>query len=64
MGGAKIISELINARLIDDFRITIQPILLGSGISLFCDITGESYLKLLDVNKYDSGITELRYLLE
>lgn len=34
-GGANIVNQLVKADFIDEYHLTIMPILLGSGISLF-----------------------------
>ena len=35
IGGARVIRALVEADLIDEYQITIAPILLGDGIRLF-----------------------------
>jgi dihydrofolate reductase len=61
MGGAKVISELINNKLIDEIRVAIQPIVLGKGIPLFKNMPGEVRLDLKKTDYYDYGIVEFKY---
>ena len=48
-GGADIVSQLLKEDLIDEFYITVIPVILGKGISLFNKIKKE--LKLLTCRK-------------
>ena len=48
-GGADIVSQLLKEDLIDEFYITVIPVILGRGISLFNKIKKE--LKLLTCRK-------------
>ncbi|WP_340818151.1 dihydrofolate reductase family protein [Methanolobus sp. WCC4] len=61
VGGPSIISPLLNKNLINEFRITIQPVILGKGIPLFKDIKKSIRLKLKSTQRYDSGIVDLVY---
>lgn len=60
-GGGSIIQQLVQEGLIDEYRISIIPTILGSGIRLFGETPGELQLKLIHVETGD-GITELRYI--
>lgn len=60
-GGATMISELINLGLVDELRITLTPIVLGDGLSLFKDIKGRNKLKFISARPFDSGVVLLRY---
>ena len=61
LGGASIFNEFLKHDLIDEFIITVMPVILGEGISLFDKKNFEKSLKLLDVKKYDLGVVQLRY---
>ena len=61
VGGASIIDEFLKLDLIDEFIISIIPILLGEGIPLFKGDNVESQLKLLNVKSYDSGLVQVHY---
>lgn len=60
-GGADIVGQLIKANLIDEYRISIIPAILGGGIRLFGTANYEIKLKLADVHSCN-GITELTYM--
>ena len=61
VGGASIVDEFLKSDLIDEFIITIIPILLGDGIPLFKGRSNEKKLKLIDAKTFDSGLVQLRY---
>ncbi len=60
-GGAEIVHELLKENLIDEFYISIVPILLGEGISLFKQHRPELNLKLSEVKSFDKGLVQLHY---
>ena len=60
-GGAEIVKLLMEDNLIDEFRISVIPIMLGSGKRLFKGGTPMMDLKALPVVEYDSGLIQLRY---
>lgn len=60
VGGGKVVSAFIQARLIDEFIITVMPVLLGSGISLYQSVP-ELTLDLVSTKSYDIGAVELYY---
>lgn len=59
-GGASIIQPLIKENLIDEYRISVIPAILGSGIRLFGEFSRETLLKL-ERTESDNGIVELIY---
>ncbi len=46
VGGAMLVSSMINAGLIDEIRLMIRPVLLGGGKALFKGVTERHFLKL------------------
>lgn len=60
-GGSEIINELMKHDLIDEFTISIVPVLLGNGIRLFKDSRPEQTLELLKVKTFETGLTQLHY---
>ncbi len=60
-GGAEIINELLRNDLIDEFTISVIPILLGEGIRLFKDGRPEQQLELLNTKSFETGLTQLLY---
>jgi dihydrofolate reductase len=61
-GGAEIAHELMKFGLIDEFVISIVPVLLGDGIKLFSETRPEHPLHLISVNTYESGLVQLHYV--
>jgi dihydrofolate reductase len=47
--------------LIDEYRININPTVLGQGKPLFAGVTREIPLKLLESRTFKSGVVALRY---
>jgi dihydrofolate reductase len=62
VGGASIIDEFLRSDLIDEFIITIIPVLLGDGIPLFKGRSNEKILKLIDEKTFDQGLVQLHYI--
>jgi dihydrofolate reductase len=62
-GGAEIVNELLKENLIDEFIISVIPILVGNGTKLFKDGRPEQKLELLSTKKFDKGLTQLHYKL-
>lgn len=62
-GGASLITTFMNLGLIDEYRLSVHPIILGSGKYLFADINKRQELKLADIRKFSSGVVQLCYHL-
>ena len=60
-GGANIIHQLLNNRLIDEMIVSIIPISLGSGIRLFSGGTPELHLELVSTKNFGSGLVQIHY---
>jgi dihydrofolate reductase len=60
-GGAEIINELLENDLIDEFIISVVPVLVGNGTRLFKDGRPEQQLELLATKTFDTGLTQLHY---
>ena len=60
-GGAEIINELLKNDLIDEFVISVVPVLVGNGTRLFNDSRPEQLLELKSVKTFDTGLTQLHY---
>jgi dihydrofolate reductase len=52
---------LMQHDLVDEFRISICPIVLGGGIPLFHHIRERMKLELLDSRTFQSGVVVLHY---
>ncbi len=61
LGGAGIATTLIQLGLIDEYRINLNPVILGRGKPLFKDIKYRRDLKLLNSKAYPSGVVGLHY---
>lgn len=60
-GGAEVVHAMLARHLIEECVISIIPIILGGGISLFRDGCPETKLKLLSSEAFSSGLVQLRY---
>ncbi|WP_271397059.1 dihydrofolate reductase family protein [Salinicoccus roseus] len=60
-GGAELITECVNLGLVDEYRLSVHPLVLGRGKPLFKNIEGRLDLELQKVNRYDSGVVQLIY---
>ena len=60
-GGAEVINELLKHGLIDEFIISVIPILLGNGIRLFKDERPEQALEFIAVKTFEKGLAQLHY---
>jgi len=60
-GGAEIVNELLKDNLIDEFIISVIPILVGNGTKLFKDNRPEQKLELVSVKSFDKGLTQLHF---
>ena len=53
--------SLINAGLIDELRIVVQPIVLSGGMSLFKDVQQRHALTFVNAAPRSSGLVRLTY---
>jgi dihydrofolate reductase len=60
-GGAEIVNELLKSDLIDEFIISVIPVLLGNGTRLFKDNRPEQVLELISSKSFETGLTQLHY---
>ena len=61
VGSPSLIVALTKLRLIDEYQLSVQPIVIGSGLTLFKDITDRVDLKLLKTKAFDCGVVTLYY---
>jgi dihydrofolate reductase len=61
IGGAALVSSLMNEGLIDEVRLIVHPIILGSGKGLFAGVRNEHMLKLVQSRTDRSGRVVLTY---
>src|SRR6266566_6635618 len=58
-GSGRLVSQLAQAGLIDEYQLRVNPVVLGSGKRLFPDLTERVKLKLLDSRTSPSGVVVL-----
>jgi dihydrofolate reductase len=61
VGGATLVSSLMNQGLIDELRLVVDPIVLGAGKALFKDVTERHALKFLGAKPLESDAVCLTY---
>jgi dihydrofolate reductase len=61
VGGATFFCALLNQGLIDELRLSVQPIVLGSGTALFKDVNQRHPLRVLAATKVEPGMVSLTY---
>ena len=62
-GGSSIITTFINLGLVDEFRLSVHPVILGEGKLLFTDIKQRLNLNMVDTKTFSSGVVQLIYQL-
>lgn len=60
-GGAEVVFELMKRDLIDQYIVSIIPMMLGKGVSLFKPGRAQMNLSLVDCKSYPSGLVQLWY---
>lgn len=60
-GSADLVNSLIGHDLIDEYRIMIFPVVLGSGKHLFRDGRDTTHLRLVDTRTFGSGVVVHTY---
>ena len=61
VGGATLVSSLMNLGLIDELQLRVNPIILGGGKALFKDLKQRRSLKLVAAKSLRSGMVNLIY---
>lgn len=56
--------SLMQLHLIDEFRLFVNPVVLGEGIPLFSEIPEKVKLKLLTSKVFSSGVVGLHYSVD
>ena len=60
-GGAMVVKMLMDENLIDEYRISIIPIILGDGKRLFRGETPRIDLETISSKQYESGLIQVHY---
>ena len=61
IGSKTLVSSIIQARLADEYRLWIHPVILGNGNPLFRNLKTKLNLKLSGSRLFDSGVLLLSY---
>jgi dihydrofolate reductase len=61
-GGASLLSSFLNEGLIDEYWLSVHPVILGGGKPLFTDVKAKINLKLAESKTYSSGLVSLKYV--
>jgi dihydrofolate reductase len=64
VGGAKLVSSLMNQGLVDELRLLVNPLILGGGKALLKDVKGRHTLKLAGAKPLKSGKVALTYSIQ
>jgi dihydrofolate reductase len=60
-GGGQLVRAFLDAELIDDFIVSIHPVLLGDGIPLVARGAAKVPLALVSERRFPSGLMQLTY---
>jgi dihydrofolate reductase len=61
VGGGDVVQQFVAHNLIDEYRLFIHPIILGSGLPLFLPQKNMTKLSFVASTTFPSGLIELRY---
>ena len=60
-GSGDLVNTLMRHDLIDEYRLMVFPVVVGSGKRLFRDGIDQTALKLVDAKKFGSGVVVLAH---
>ncbi|WP_233880018.1 dihydrofolate reductase family protein [Virgibacillus halodenitrificans] len=60
-GGTSLITTFIDLGLVDEYRLSVHPVVLGEGRPLFIDIKQRMNLNLVNTKTFSSGVVQLIY---
>jgi dihydrofolate reductase len=61
VGSPSLILSLTQLHLIDEYQLCVHPVIAGSGLPLFKNISDKVLLKLQNVKKFEAGAIVLQY---
>lgn len=61
VGGAELAAAFAKLDLIDEYRLTIHPVILGGGTPFFANHEKPKNLQLIETRPYKSGVVYLSY---
>lgn len=62
-GGVSFVASLVKEHLIDEFHLFVNPVIRGTGASIFSGLEQPQNLKLVKSLEYNSGLVLLHYEL-
>ena len=60
-GSGELVHQLTQQDLIDEYRLMVFPVVLGSGKRLFPEGSGQKVLRLVETRAFSSGVVVLTY---
>lgn len=64
MNSASIVQTFMRLGLVDEYQISVHPVILGSEKPLFKDLDERRKLRLLKTKAFNTGVVELHYQSE
>jgi dihydrofolate reductase len=64
LDGGALVRSALDAELVDELILTVVPVVLGGGVSLFTGVTGRTELALVGSREIGGGLVELRYKVQ
>ncbi len=61
LGGEETARPFLDNGVVDELILSVHPIILGQGISLYAGSKGTGVMELKEVIRFDSGLVQLRY---
>ncbi|SEJ49805.1 Dihydrofolate reductase [Dyadobacter sp. SG02] len=61
VGSRSLIVQMLKLGLIDEFQLTIHPVIAGEGLAMFENLNDWTMLKLMKTKTFDSGNVTLYY---
>ncbi|MBZ0296041.1 MAG: dihydrofolate reductase family protein [Anaerolineae bacterium] len=61
IGGAELNAAFVNLNLIDEYIVSVIPVMIGDGIPLFPPTTAQSRVELINMKRYPNSIVQLHY---
>jgi class 3 adenylate cyclase/dihydrofolate reductase len=61
-GSPDLVDELLRHDLVDEYRLAVYPVILGSGKRMFRDRIDTHHLRLVDTRTFPSGVVILTYV--
>ncbi|HWU47370.1 MAG TPA: dihydrofolate reductase family protein [Humibacter sp.] len=61
VGGGNLLATFMRLDLLDELRLYVHPVILGTGTPLFAAAQAPVPLRLIDTRRFDSGVVLLHY---